>query len=91
MLKLVWERLLEEDERETSEILDVDPALVDPLLSTMHIVCVLDPAVMADTDVRRLHVALFGKDHSQRHLKTLMGAALRNARPMQAAVQGSKV
>ena len=90
ILQLVWERLPEDDDRETAELPDVDPAPLDPLPSTVRVVCVLDPAVLADVDIRRLHVH-FGKDHAWRHLKPLMGAALPHPPPMQAAVRGSKV
>ena len=91
ILQLVWERLPEDDDRETAELPDVDRAPQDPLPSTVRVVCVLDPAVFADADIRRLHVRSFGKDHAWRHLKPLMGAALPHPPPMHAAVRGSKV
>ena len=45
VLHLVWERLWEDDEREAAELPDVDPVPLDPLPSTVRVVCVLDPAV----------------------------------------------
>ena len=83
--------LPEDDDRETAELPDVDPALLDPVPATVRVVCVLDPAVPADADVRRLHVGAFGKDHASRHLRPLMGAALPQPPPMQAAIRGSMV
>ena len=91
ILQLVWERLPEDDDRETAELPDVDPAPLDPVPATVRVVCVLDPAVLADADVRRLHVGAFGKDHAWRHLRPLMGAALPHPPPMQAAIRGSMV
>ena len=91
VVQLVWERLLEDDEREAAELPDIDPAPLDPLPSTVRVVCVLDPAVLADTHVRRLHVGAFGKDHAWRHLRPLMGAAVPHPPFMQATVRGSKV
>ena len=91
VLQLVRERLPEDDEREAAELPDIDPAPLDPLSSIVRVVCVLDPAVLVDADIRRLHVGSFGKDHTWRHLKLLMGAALPHPPPMQAAVRGSKV
>ena len=91
VLQLVWERLREADERETAELLDVDPAPPVPLPSTVRIVCVLDPAALPDTEPWRLHVGSFGKDHSWRHPKLQMAAALPHPPPMQAAVRGSMV
>ena len=91
ILQLVWERLLEDDDRETAELPDVDPAPLDPVPATVRVVCVLDPAVLADADMRRLHVGAFGKDHAWRHLRPLMGAALPHPPPMQAAIGGSMV
>ena len=91
VLQLVWECLPEDDEREVAELPDIDPAPLEPLSSTVRVVCVLDPPVLADADIRRLHVGSFGKDHAWRHLKPLMGAALPHPPPMQAAVRGSKV
>ena len=58
-----------------AEISDVDPTPPDPLSSTHQVVCVLGPAVVADADLRRLHVGSFGKDHAWRYLKPLMAAA----------------
>ena len=60
----------------------MDPAPLDPLPSTVRIVCVLDPAVLADADLRRHHEGWFGKDHAWRHLKPLMGAALPHPPPI---------
>ena len=80
--QLVWERLPEDDDREAVEVPDVDPAPLDPLPSTVQVVCVLDPAVLADADIRRLHVGSSGKDHTWRHLKPLMGGALPHPPPM---------
>ena len=91
ILQLVWERLPEDDDRESAELPDVDPAPMDPVPPTIRVVCVLDPAVLADADVRRLHVGAFGKDLAWRHLRPLMGAALPHPPPMQAAVRGSMV
>ena len=91
ILQLVWEPLPEDDDRETVELRDIDPALLDPMPSTVRGVCVLDPAVLADADIHRLHVGSFGKDHAWRHLKPLMGAALPQPPSMQAAVRGLKV
>ena len=91
VLQLVWVRLPKDDEWEAAELPDVDPAPLDPLPSTVRVVCVLDPVVLADALLRRLHVGSFGKDHAWRHLKPLMGAALPHPPPMQAAVKGSKV
>ena len=91
ILQLVWERLPEDNDRESAELLDVDPAPLDPVPATVRVVCVLDPAVLADADVRRLHVGAFGKDHAWRHLRPLMGAALLHPSPMQATVRGSMV
>ena len=91
ILQLVWERLPEDDDRETAELPDVDPAPLDPVPASVRVVCVLDPAALADADVRRLHVGAFGKDHTWRHLRPLMGAALPHPPPMQAAVRGSMV
>ena len=64
VLPVVLEHLPEEDERETSELLDLDPAPPDPLPSTMRIVCVLHPAFLANADLRRPDVGSFGKNHS---------------------------
>ena len=91
VLQLVWERLPEDDEPEAAELPDVDPAPPDPLPSTTRIVCVLDPAVLADANVHGLHVGAFGKDHAWRHLRPLMGAALPHPPPMHVAVRGSRV
>ena len=91
ILQLVWERLPAGDDREAAELPDVDPAPLDPVPATVRVVCVLDPAVLADADLRRLHVGYFGEDHAWRHLRPLMGAALPHPPPMQAAVPGSKV
>ena len=91
VLRLVWERLPEDDEREAAELLDIDPAPLEPLPSTIRVVCVLDPANLADADMCRLHVGAFCKDHAWRHLSPLMGAALPHPPPMQAAVRGSGV
>ena len=81
----------EDDERVAAELPDIDPAPLDPLRSTVRFVCVLGPAVLADADIRRLHVGAFGKDHTWRHLRLLMGAALPHPPPMQTPVRGSKV
>ena len=91
ILHLVRERHLEDDDRELAEFPDVDPAPLDPVPATFRVVCVLDPAVLADADVRRLHVGAFGKDHAWRHLRPLMGAALPHPPPMQATVWGLMV
>ena len=91
ILQLVWERPPEDDDRETAELPDVDPTPLDPLPSTVRVVYVLEPAVLAHADIRRLHVESFGKDCAWRHLKPLMGAALPRPPPMQAAVRGLKV
>ena len=91
ILHLVWERLPDDDDRETAELPDVDPAPLDPVPATVRVVCVLDPAVLADADVRRLHVGAFGKDHAWWHLRPLMGAALPHRPPMQAVIRGSMV
>ena len=64
VLQLVWERLLEEDKKGTAKLPDANPAPLDPLPSTVRIVCVIDPVVLADADLCRLHVGSFGKDHS---------------------------
>ena len=80
-----------EDERETTELLYLHPAQLDLLPSTVCMVCVLDPAVVVDADLRRLHVGSFGKKHLWQHLKPLMGPALPHPLLMQAAVWGSKV
>ena len=64
---------------------------LDPVPSTVGFVCILDPAVLADADIRRLHVGSFGKHHAWRHLKPLIEAALPPPPPMQAEVRGSKV
>ena len=64
LLHLVLERLPEDDEREAAELPDVDPTPLHPLPSTVRIVCILDPALLADADLRRLHVGSFGKDHT---------------------------
>ena len=64
VVHLVWERLPEDDEQEAAKLRDVDPAPPDALPSTVMIVRVLEPAVLADADVRRLHVGAFGKDHA---------------------------
>ena len=76
---------------EAAELSDIDPALLDPLQSTVWVVCMLHPVVVADADIRRLHVGSFGKEDAWRHLKPLMGSALPHPPPMQAAVRGSKV
>ena len=91
VLQLVWGRIPEDAEREAAELLDVDPAPLDPLPSTVKVICVPDPAVLSDADLRRLHVGAFGKDHAWRHLKPLIWAALLHPPPMQAAVRGSRV
>ena len=91
VLQLVWDRHPEDDEREAAELPDIDPAPLDPLPCTVRVVCVLDPAVLADANIRRLHLGSFGKDHACWHLKLLMGAALPHPPPMQAAIRGSKV
>ena len=93
VLHLVWECLPEEDKRETAELLNVDPAPLDPLPSTVRIGCVLNPAILAEANLCRLHVGSFSKDHGgpRRHLKPLMGVALPHPLPMQAALRGSKV
>ena len=91
ILQLVWERLQEDHDRETAEVLDVDPSPLDPVPATVRVVCVLDPAVLADADVRRLHVGAFGKDHGWGHLRPLLEAALPHPQPMQAAIWGSMV
>ena len=52
ILQLVWERLPEDDNRETAELPDIDPAPLDALPSTVDVVCVPDPAVLADADIR---------------------------------------
>ena len=88
ILQLVWECLPGDDDWESAGLPDVDLAPLDPLPATVRVVCVLDPAVPADADVRRLHAGAFGKDHAWRHLKPLMGAALPQPQPMQAAVRG---
>ena len=59
ILQLVWERLPEDDEQEAAELPDIDPVPLDPLPSTVRVVCVLDPAVLADADIRRLHESVF--------------------------------
>ena len=81
ILQLVWERLPEDNEREVAKLPDIDPAPLDPLPSTVRVVCVLNPAVLVDADIRRLHVGSFGMDHAWPHLKPLMGAALPHTRP----------
>ena len=91
VLQLVWERHPEDDEQEAAELPDVDSAPLDLLPSTVKVVCVLDPAVLADAHVHHLHVGAFGKDHAWRHLRPLMGATLPHPPPMQAAVRGSRV
>ena len=45
----------------------MDPAPLDPVPATVRVVCVLDPAVLADADVRRLHVGAFGKAAQAAH------------------------
>ena len=43
----------------------MDPVPLDEMFpTTARIVCVLDPAVLADADIQRLHVARFGKDQT---------------------------
>ena len=64
---------------------------LEPLPSTVRVVCVLDPAVLGEADICRLHVGAFGKDHAWRHLKRFMEVALPHPPPMQAAVRRSKV
>ena len=64
VLQLVRECLPEDDKREAAELPDVDPAPLDPLPSAVRVVCIPDPAVLADADLRRLHVGSFGKDHA---------------------------
>ena len=91
LLQLLWERLPEDDEREVAELPDLDPALLDPLPSRVRIVCVLDPAVLADAHVRCIRVGAFSKDHARRHLRPLMTAALPHPPPMQVVVRGSRV
>ena len=88
VLQLVWERLPKDDGREAAERPDVDRAPLDPLPSMVRVVYVLDPAVLADANARRLHVGAFGKDHAWRHL---IGAALPHPPPMQAGIWGSRV
>ena len=73
VLQIVWERLLEDDEREAAKLPDVDPAPLDPLPSKAKVICVPDLGVLADAEVQRLHVGAFGKDHAWRHLRVLMG------------------
>ena len=91
ILRLVWVRLPEDDDQKTAEHPDLDPAPLDPVPATVRVVCVLDPAVLAEADVRPLHVGAFGKDHAWRHLRPLMVAALPHPPPMQAAIRGSMV
>ena len=92
VVQLVWERRPDDDdEREMAELPDVDPAELDPLPSTVRVVCRLNPPVLADDGVHRLHVGAFGKDHAWRHLKPLNGAALPEPAPMEAAARGSRV
>ena len=62
-----------------------------PLPSTVRVVCVLDLSVLANADIRQLHVGSFGNYDARRHLKPLMEAAVPQPAPMQAAVRGSKV
>ena len=54
----------------------MQPAPLDLLPSKLQVVCVLDPAILADANVPRLHAGAFSKDHVWRHLQPLMGAAL---------------
>ena len=91
IMQLVWERLPEDDDRVSADLPDVDTAPLDPVPATVRAICVLDPGVLADANVRRLHVGAFGKDHAWWHLKPLMGAALPHPPPMQAAVRGLMV
>ena len=70
MLRLVWERLPEEDERETAELPDMDPTPLDPLPSTVRSACVLDLAVLADTNLRQLHCCQKGQLHTQAREET---------------------
>ena len=81
ILQLDLGRLPEDDNRETSELPDVDPVPRDPLPSTVWVVCVLDPAVLAHAGIRGLHVGSFGKDHAWRQLKPLMGRPCPTPRP----------
>ena len=64
VLQLVWERLSEYDEREASDLPTVGPVLVDLLLSTVRIICVLEPVGVPNANVFRLRVGAFGKDHA---------------------------
>ena len=91
IMQLLWERLPEDDDRVLAELPDEDPAPLDPVPATVRAICVLDPAIVADADLLRLHVGTFGRDHAWQHLKPLMGAALPHPPPMQTAVRGSMV
>ena len=64
VLQLVGERLQQDDERKAAELPHIDPAPLNPLPSTVRVFGVLDPATVADVNVRRLHVGSFGKDHA---------------------------
>ena len=55
---------MEDDKLEAAELPDGDLAPLEPLSSTVRVVCVLDLAVMADADLRRLHVGSLRKDHA---------------------------
>ena len=56
--------LPEDDQREAGELPDIDFAPLDPLRSTVRVVCVVDRAHLVHADVHRLHVGAFGKDHA---------------------------
>ena len=49
---------------------------MNPLQSTVRVVCVLDLAVLADANICWLHVGSFGKEDAWPHFKPLMGAVL---------------
>ena len=91
IVQLVWERLTQNDEWEAVELPDIDPSPLEPFPSTVRVVYVLEPAVLADADIRQVHVGYFGKDHARWHLKPLIGAALPHPPPMQAAARGSMI
>ena len=70
VLQLCWERLSEDEGEEAGDLLDVDPAPLDnPFPTTARVVCVMDPAVLAAADIKRLNVARSGKDRAWWHLR----------------------
>ena len=62
--QLVLGRPPEHDERDAAELPDLDPAPLDPLPSSVRVVCILDPPIPADAHLRCLHVGSFGKNRA---------------------------